>query len=198
VGNISVITPVAAAASVVTVILSLIFLGEALNKFQAMGISLTILGAILTSFKLNDLLKLRLKNTVAGVEYAIIAMLGWGVLFFIIDILVSELSWLLPILLIKAIGVLYLLIYSGSAKKNISFPKNVALFVILGGLLETVAFISFGVGITFDLTSVVAPIAFAFPVTAIILARIFLKEILEINQKIGVFSVIAGIVLLSI
>jgi len=198
VGYVSVISPISSSAAVVTVILSLIFLNEALTGLQALGVSLAILGTILTSFKIQNLLKLKLKNMAKGVQYALIAMVGWGILFVFIDVLVSRLDWFLPILIIKALGVPFILAYSNVLKKNISFPKNVGLFIVLGGILEAIAFLAFGFSITSENTSIVAPIVFAFPAVTIILARIFFKEILELNQKIGVVTVLSGLVLLSL
>lgn len=198
VGKVSIISPIAACWAVVTVVLSLIFLDETLTTIQAIGVGLAILGAILTSFKLHDLLKLKLTNIATGVEYAIIALLASGIYFVFIDALVAELSWFIPMLLIKTVAVFYLLAYSGATKKNISFPKNVALFVILIGVLEVIAFLSYGVGVTSEYTAIVAPISAAFPMVTIILARIFFRETLEINQKIGIVSVLTGLVLLSI
>lgn len=197
IGYVSIITPVSAAAAVVTVFLSLIFLNQVLTSLQAGGIAIIILGTILTSFKYHDLIKLKLKNVANGVGYAIIAMIGWGILFFFIDMLVSDLGWFIPIFYIKILGVIYVLTYSGITKKNISFPKTVALFVVLSGILESIAFLSFGVGVSLEFGAVIAPIAFAFPIVAIILARIFFKEILELNQKIGVVAVLTGLVLLA-
>lgn len=198
VGKVSIISPIAACWAVVTVILSLIFLNETLTALQIVGVSLAILGAVLTSFKLHDLLKLRLKNIAKGVEYAIIALLAWGVYFIFIDILVAELSWFLPMFLLKAVAVFYLLTYSCATKKNVSFPKNIILLIILIGVLEVIAFLSYGIGVTSEYTAIVAPICAAFPMVTIILARIFFKETLEINQKIGIISVLVGLVLLSI
>ncbi len=198
IGAVSIISPIAASYAAVTVVLSLIFLNETLTALQAIGIILAILGAILTSFKFHDLIKLRLKNFAAGVKYAVIAMLGWGVLIIFIDILVSKLGWFLPIFLIKAIIVFYALSYSFIAKKNISFPKHVGLFIILIGFLESMGFLAFGAGISLEYTAIIAPVSSVYPAITIILARIFFKEILDLNQKIGIAAVLLGLVLLSI
>ncbi|MAH01945.1 hypothetical protein CMO87_01800 [Candidatus Woesearchaeota archaeon] len=198
VGYVSIISPISSASAVITVILSLIFLNETLTRVQAIGVTLAILGAILTSFKFHDLIKLKLKNIATGVEYALITMFGWGVMVILIDILVSELGWFFPIFLLKVFVVFYVLMYSGITKKNISFPRNALLLVILAGILESGAFLLFGAGLTYENTSIIAPIVSAFPIVAIILARIFFKEILELNQKLGVVTVILGVVLLSI
>ena len=165
---------------------------------QITGAGLAILGAALASFKLHDLMKLKLRNVMKGVKYGVIAMIGWGISFNLIGILAAELSWFLPIFLIKIATALYLLAYSGATRQRISFPKNVALFIILIGILEFAAFLSYGIGVNSEKSAIIAPIASAFPMVTIILARIFLKESLEINQKLGVISVLAGLVLLSI
>lgn len=198
VGYVSIVSSIASSSAAITVILSLIFLKEVLTGLQVAGVSLAILGAILTSFKLHDLVKLKFKNMAVGVEYALIAMVGWGVMMIFITMLVSELGWFLPIFLIKASVVFFTLIYLIITRKDISFPKNITKILIPSGLLESAAFLALGVGISLEYTSIVAPIASAFPVIAIILARIFFKEILELTQKIGVVTVICGLVLLSI
>ena len=65
------------------------------------------------------------------------------------------------------------------------------------GVLEVIAFFAYGSGITSEFTAIVAPVSAAFPAVTILLARIFLKERLEINQKTGIFSILAGLVLIS-
>ncbi len=198
VGYVSIVSPISSAYAAITVILSLIFLSEKLTALQTIGVSLTILGAILTAFRFHDILKLRLKNIATGAEYGALAMIGWGVFFIFLGILISEWGWFLPILLIKVISVFYLLIYSAAVKKNISFPKHVILFIVAIGLLEGIGLLFFGLGVTQVYTAIVTPISSAYPMITIILARIFFKEILEINQKIGIAAVLTGLVLLSI
>lgn len=197
-GKVSIISPVAGCWAVVTVILSLVFLDEMLTALQAVGVSLAILGAVLTSFKLHDLMKLKLRNLATGVEYAIITLLAWGMLFAFIDVLVTELSWFLPVFFIKAVAVFYILTFSSVTKRNISFPKNVALFIILIGVLDFIGFLSYGIGLAYEYATIVAPIASTSPLVTLILARIFFKESLEMNQKIGIVSALIGLVLLSI
>ena len=198
VGNVSVVSPVSASATVITVILSILILKESINSLQAAAIAITICGAVLASFKLHDLMKLRLKNFSKGVEYALIAMFGWGILFILIDRLVDELGWFFPFFFLIMIELFYILAYSAFAKKALSFPKNAAVFIVLSSVFETTAFLSFGFGISMENIAVVSPIAFAFPAVTIILARIFFKEILDLNQKIGIAAVLLGLVLLAI
>ena len=198
IGAVSIISPIAASYAAVAVILSLVFLNETLTILQTIGIILAISGAILASFKLHNLAKLRLKNFATGIKYAIIAMLGWGMLVVLISILVSELGWFMPIFLVKMLIVLYALSYAGITKKNISFPKNALLLIILIGFLESGGFLAFGAGISLEYTAIIAPVSSVYPAITIILAQIFFKEIVETNQKVGIAAVLIGLVLLSI
>jgi len=197
IGQVSVISPIAACWGAVTVILSLIFLHEKLNLFQSVGVSLAILGAVLTSFRLHELFTLKKRAFVKGIHYALIAMFSWGIYFTLIGSLLPKTGWFLSIFFIKATAVGYLLLYSLGTKKEIAFPKKATLFVFLIGLLETIAFLAYGMGVNSEHTSIVAPIGAAFPMVTIILARIFFKERLEINQKIGIVSILTGLILLS-
>jgi len=198
IGNVSVISPISSAYAAITVILSLIFLNEKLNGLQTVGVSLAILGTILVSFKLHDLMKLKLKSVVSGVRYGLIAMLGWGIAFVFVGILVENLGWFFPPLLIKTAGIFYILAYAGTAKKSISFPKNAALLVALIGILETVGFLAIGAGMSFEQTSIVVPISSTYALMTVILAQIFFKEAIGLNQKIGIAAVLLGLVLLAI
>ncbi|MEM3421529.1 MAG: DMT family transporter [Candidatus Hadarchaeum sp.] len=198
VGKVSIVSPVSASWVVVTVILSLAFLGENLSRSQAIGVVLTISGVFLTSFKFRDLLKLRLRNLATGAQFAAISMVAWGVHYIFIDVLVAELGWFLPVLLVKAVTVFSLLMYSGFANRDISYPRSFVPMVVVVGILEATAFTAYGAGVASEFTAIVAPVAATFPVVTILLARIFFKEMVEINQKIGICAVLVGLVLLSI
>jgi len=198
IGKVSVISPIVACCAGVTVILSLVFLNETLSVLQAIGVIFAILGAILASLKHRDIRNLLPKDSEAGVKYALFTMLATGIIFVLIDVLVSELGWFMPMFLIRSAAVFYLLTYTLSAKKDITFPKNSTSLLIVVGTLEVAGILIYGAGITSEYTAVVAPIGAAFPVITIILARIFLKETLAANQKIGIISVLASLVLLSI
>jgi len=198
IGYVSVISPIAASGVIIAIILSTIFLGETLTSLQAIGVGFAILGAILTSFKFHDLIKLKLKSLAVGVKYALVAMIAIGIYLVLLDMLVEELGWFLPLLLVKVSTVLYFLVYTSMRKKNLSFPKKAPLFVILVGVFEVIGALSYMAGIGLEFTALVAPISATAPMLTIILARMFLKEMLDTNQKLGVVTVIIGVVLLSI
>jgi drug/metabolite transporter (DMT)-like permease len=198
IGTISVISPISAAYSAITVVLCIVFLNEKLNAQQSIGIILAILGTILVSFKFKDLIRLNLKNISVGVKYGLVAMLGWGIFYVFMKPLVVELGWFLPILLTKMVGLFYLLSYTSIAKKDISFPKNAALLIIGVGIVETMGFLFVGKGMISEKAAIVALVSSVYPIITIFLARVFFKEMLGLNQKIGVAAVLMGLVLLSV
>lgn len=198
VGQVSVVTPVSASWVVLTVMLCVIFLNETLTGAKLAGVVLVICAVILVSFKWRDMMHLRLKNIAAGVDYALLALLTFGVQYALVDYLVSELSWFLPIFFIKAFSLPMLLLYSSASRRDVSFPKVAATFIILIGFLEFLAFLGYGLGVNSDYTAIVAPITASSPIVTIALARIFFREAIDINQRIGIASFLVGLVLLSI
>lgn len=196
-GKVSINAPIGVSWPAVTVILGIIFLHETMSAMQAFAIALVILGGILASFRMQDLAKHDFGSPAAGVKYALVSMLGWGVVFVFIDVLVRELGWFFPALLTKIAAMPYLVAYAGLKKRSISQPKSVALYIILIGIFEVSGFLSYGFGLNSSYTSIVAPIIAASPAATLILAKIFFKETLDANQKAGVVSVVLGLILLS-
>ncbi|MGC8817426.1 MAG: EamA family transporter [Candidatus Hadarchaeum sp.] len=164
---------------------------------QLAGVALVICAVVLVSFKWRDLRGLRLKSLAAGVDYALFALFAFGVQYAIVDYLVSELGWFLPIFFIKSFSLPLLLFYSRAVRQKISFPKSAAPFVVTIGLLEFLAFLGYGLGVNSEYTAIVAPITAFSPIVTIALAKIFFKETVEANQKIGIVSFLLGLVLLS-
>lgn len=195
-GKVSIVMPVASCWAVVTVFLSLVLLNQSLTQNHIIGVVLAILGALLVSFKWEDLK--RLKNHADGVNYAVIAAIAYGTDFVLIDLIANEVGWFLPILFIGLVTACYLSIYAGISGRDISFPRNVWLFIVLVGILDTVAYLSYSSGVTAVYGAIVAPIGAASPAVSIILAKIFFKEKIEPHQEIGIGSVILGLILLSI
>ena len=61
-----------------------------------------------------------------------------------------------------------------------------------------VAFFAYAFGIRGEQVSIIVAIVAAFPLVTIVLARIFLKERLVLNQALGIASVITGLILISL
>src|SRR5271157_1157350 len=66
VGDVSIVSPVGSSYPILTVILSVLFLGENLTGLQIAAIASAIIGSVLVSFRLKDLLKLSTKRLAKG------------------------------------------------------------------------------------------------------------------------------------
>ena len=81
---------------------------------------------------------------------------------------------------------------------KIIFPLENVKFILAIALLEVTAFIAYGIGVATQKSTIIAPLASLSPAVTILLALIFLKEKIEINQKVGIAAALIGIVLLSL
>ncbi len=198
-GELSVISPIQASWVIITVILSVLFLKESLSRMQISAIIVTVIGIMLVSFKYKDLAKLNLKKFLPGVPEDIVSMAFWGVNFVIIGFLVSQFNWFVPIFFLRLFTVLFLFGSTGAKKERITFhTKKVIPWLILIGLFDVMAFVGFGLGVNSEYVSIVSPVAASFPLVTVILARVFLKEKLDLNQIIGFVGILIGLVILSL
>jgi drug/metabolite transporter (DMT)-like permease len=199
IGNVSIISPVASSYPALTVVLSVLLLGEKLTGLQEAAILTIIIGAILVPFKLSDFRKKKVKSISKGLKYAVIAAAGWGFMMIFIGVLASRLGWFMPILLMNFFGLGYLLSYSKAYRKDISLPKkSILIIIIFSAVLDVAASLSFSAGTTFAYIAIVATVSSVYPSITILLANFFFKEKLDADQWLGVLLVLFGLALLSI
>jgi len=216
-GEVSIVTPISAAFSFVTVILAILFLGEKPSLLKIASIILIVLGIILASI---DLRKLKNFKTAKGVKESLIALFLWGIYFFVLGFISRN---LLPVYLSKynlplaegmkivAINIfiftgifnsLFMLLYP-VLKKEIIKPadlkiKYMLLLFIINTFLYTLAWAAVNYGLVQEMISLVTPVSSLYPAITVILAVIFLKEKMVLNQKIGVLTILFGVFLISL
>lgn len=195
-GKVSLIAPVAACWAAVTSLLSIFFLNESITLPNWIGIIFAVLGAVLVSFKLKDILSLEFKKSSKGISYAFIAMFGWGISYVLFALLINELSWFIPFFIVRILIVAYMVPFAARTKFKIK--NRIWIFLILAAFFDAAAFLSYGYGAETSYNSLMAPLAAMFPAVTLIWARIFLKEKLSINQILGFASVILGLVFLAL
>ena len=195
VGNPSIVATVASASGAVTAILSLIFFNQQLTAIQITAVALIVLGTILVSFKSG---KLHLAKGHLGVGYAIIAMIGWGGFFFIISWAVQSVGWFTAGLLVEAMTVVVYLIYSTVTKTQVFIESKHYPYLVMLGVLNMIAFLSYNLGVTYGYTFVVAPVSAAAQVIVILFSLLVLKEGLSGNQKLGVLLALVGLIVIAL
>jgi drug/metabolite transporter (DMT)-like permease len=79
--------------------------------------------------------------------------------------------------------------------KSGKFPVKLLLLI---GVFDMAGFLSYSYGVAGAYASIVAPIGSAFALVSILLAKIFLKEKISLNQMIGMAAIVSGVVLIAI
>lgn len=196
--NRALVGTIASSFPMVTVVLSIVFLGEKVSGLQIIAILLVFIGLFLASFDLSGIRKGKFSLS-KGILFAIIAMFMWGIYFAFIKIPVSKIGWFWPNY-IAFLTFPLLLLYLRIKKKRLEKPteNNVFIPLIVSTLFVRIAEFSYNLGISKGLVAVVAPIAGANSTLFIILAFLILKDPIKRQQVIGIITTLIGIVLLSI
>lgn len=198
ISNASLVGTIAASFAALTVILSVVFLGDKITFLQAGVILLIFFGLALSTLNFREL-----KNGKAfsdkGILLALVAMVSWAIYFTFVKTLVNEVGWFWPNYISFLLFPLFFL-YMKIRKIRLERPTyNKALLPLLAStfLLRSGDF-SFNLAISQGLTSIVAPIAGSYPTLFVILAFLIFKDPITRQQVIGITTTLIGIVLLSI
>lgn len=197
VGNASLVGTIAGSFTSIVVILSLIFLGEKLSTSQAISIMVIFLGLIVSSIKF-DVFKDRHAWINRGTILALLAMAGWAIYFTFIKIPVQKVGFFWPSYITSISGAIFFLIFG---LKRIKMPTKTLnsgfIAVFASGVLLTIGSFAFNFAIGQSLSSIVAPIAGAYPALFALLAYILFKDPINKQQKIGMTTTLIGIILLG-
>ncbi|MFH1222210.1 MAG: DMT family transporter [Candidatus Micrarchaeota archaeon] len=197
-GPLSLVSPVSASFGVLTLLLGIIFLHEVPTLLQLAGIVIAIIGLILASFKLQELLKVKLHLASDGLKYAFLAMIAWAVFYILLDPLIASIGWLQTIVFLSVFAFIFILLYAFWKKEQVSVPLSDIPILAGAGVLGVLAYSFYGIGVTTEITSIVAPVTSLYPMVTVLLAWIFLKEKIEWNQAIGIALIIIGLVVLAL
>jgi drug/metabolite transporter (DMT)-like permease len=197
-GQVSIVSPIISSWGAITTLLALIILHETLTPTQLTMVVLIFIGVALTSLEYGGLKRIK-QNISLGVPEALIGVVIFGMAFFLSKFLVNDLGGILTLFYVRLTGFLYLLFSSPLKGIEFSLPKRKILFtLVVMGLLDSFGYFSYYTGIDRGLVSIVAPVAGLTSLFAVILARVFYKEKLVLNQKIGIALAITGLVGLSL
>lgn len=197
--KVSLVSPIGASWGLVTAVLSVVFFKEILSFNQTLAVALIVLGLILLSLDIKELIKIRKITVLGGVKEGLVAMFGWGISMFLIVGPSQELGWFLPVYIFRLFAIVLLILYVFWSKTDFKEKVRIEHLKLLlpVGLLDIFAFFSYSFGVQGESASIVAPVAAAFPLITIVLVRIFLKEELSLSQGLGIVGTALGLVLIS-
>ena len=193
VGAMGVVAPISACAAAIPVVVGLAT-GERPSVLQLAGVVVAVAGVVVASYEPAE--GRRRPAPTTGVGLALVAALGFGFFFVFLDEAAdTDLLWALLVGRITSstiLGVAALI-----ARPSLSMDAGDARALVLVGLLDVSANALFAAGTTMGLVSVVAVLGSLYPVTTIVLARVFLGERLRATQRSGAVGALAGVALIS-
>ena len=201
VGKVSLVAPISSGWSLILVLAGVLLYDEVLTTPQISAVGLVIIGSILVSTDLRELFtSSRVRFSDPGIPYALAAMFSWGIGWLFFNEAVKQIGWVTPNVILATSIIFFLAVYSVGSRQSLSPPASGndwvrAMFI---GLATMGAYISYSIGIEKYLTSIVGPLAATYPLVTVVLAGLVLREKTVCNQKLGMISVIAGVILLSV
>jgi drug/metabolite transporter (DMT)-like permease len=216
VGVMSIVAPVSSAYPALTVALA-IASGERITALRGAGLAVTLVGVILAATTFTSAAASTLNETAAkesatkeaaketahlskGVGWAILAALGFGVLFWFLGFyVVSAVGPTISVWVIRLTSFSVLAIAAIPARQSLNLPRGSVWWLLAAvGFLDTAAFVANNAGLHTGQVSVVSVLASLYGAVTVVLAWLFLREKLERSQWFGIILIFAGIVLVSI
>ena len=197
-GAIGLISPLANANSIVTLVVSVVFLGFKFNINQFLTILLIVAGIVVVSYQKS---KYKDKMAVYSVVYGLLAMLFFGIGFALLA-KINLFEWYQNQLMLGVasllVGVVIMFIYEKNHPIKAMIQASKSGLGIFGSLLISVGTLGLFAAISVNGNIVLtATIASASPLITVLLAYKIDHEHLKLNQRIGAFMVVSGVILLN-
>ena len=192
-GKVSVVTAVASAWLAVSVLLAWLLLGEVIAPPQW-----GIIGAITCGILMLSARGTTRGSGQTGFWYGVGAMLTIGMAAALIKPLSLATTPILAILVSKVFTLALLLVVALVQRAPVSWPgKGSRGIVAAAGLLDSLGFIAYSIGLTTGSVFTVAPITAAHSIVTMSLAWLFLHERPARIQALGIAITMAGVIGLS-
>jgi drug/metabolite transporter (DMT)-like permease len=202
IGVMSIVAPVSSAYPALTVTLA-IASGERITPLRGAGLAVTLIGVILaaTTFtpSTGDSAK-ESAHLARGVGWAILAALGFGVLFWFLGFyVVPAVGPAISVWVIRLTCFSVLAVAAVPTRQSLKLPSGSVWWLLAAiGFLDTAAFVANNAGLHTGQVSVVSVLASLYGAVTVLLAWIVLREKLERSQWLGILLIFVGIVLVSI
>ncbi|MBI3250612.1 MAG: DMT family transporter [Candidatus Andersenbacteria bacterium] len=200
-GQVGLLSPVFAAFSGITAVLSIVFFGEIIGGYLLVGLVTIFIGILLVNIDIKAFFSRRLRFTrIPGFKEVAFATLMAGLWTLSWDVFIGGADWLSYTFFMYSFMTFAILVASAVQRVDLFAVKSsIWKFLILIGVCETFAYLAISLGYSATpRTSVVALLSGAFSLPTIILARMFLKEKITLIQTVGSLIIIVGIMMLSV
>jgi uncharacterized membrane protein len=194
VGEMSVVAPVCAVLTAVVPVIVGVALGNHLSALAALGVAIAIPAAALTAFQRKEGTG-RLSHR--GVLEGALSGVGFALLFIALD-RAGTASGAWPLLPGQTVAFLLVLPFGWKIVRNLSEPTRTTLMMVAAGILSGIANLFFLAATGAGELAIVAVLTSLYPAVTILLARLVLGERWNPIQLLGLFAVVAAIVLIAL
>ncbi|MEK6720131.1 MAG: DMT family transporter [Chloroflexota bacterium] len=204
IGPLAVVSPTVAAFGGLTVILSVLFLGETLTPLQAVGAVLATIGVVFVGFVSDGNLR-ETRIVGSGVLFGFAALVLFALMTIASSTPIREVGWLEFSLLARTVNVVavWLLLVASLATNAPALrpflaagearSRRGAIAILLAGLLDVAGLISFTYGLEVAETWIVGLASSFGPAIAVVVAVLFMRERLRPTQWLGLGILAAGL-----
>jgi transporter family protein len=218
-GLIAVVSPIFSAFVIFAVVVGLVLFRERLTPVQGLAVVLLIAGILLASSDWRQIKRWgaggastpgdapgntrgetggETHRFTQGVPEAVCAMLTAGIFFSVLTYLARQLGWFGPILRIRIGAALVTGLLMLAIRHKPSLIHGGAYWILLAGMIDSLAYLAFNMGIRAAPAALIAPIAGSFSLVTILLVLIFFRERPAANQWAGIAAIIAGIIVMGV
>jgi len=204
IGSVSIAAPISSSYPAITMVLAFLS-GERFQPLRTFGLAVTLTGVVLAaiSFSVNSSSASTTPSRVrlaAGVSWAIVSAIGFGILFWFLGFHVVPLTGsTFSVWMIRLSTFTTLAIVAAPARQTLRVPAgNTWLLLATVGVTDTIAFVSNNAALRLGQVSVASVLASLYGAVTVLLAWIFLRERLERTQWCGIVLIFIGIVLVSV
>jgi drug/metabolite transporter (DMT)-like permease len=194
-GTMGVVSPIAALGVVVPVLVGLAR-GERPAAVQLVGIAIAVMGVVLASGP-----ELSGRAGATPLLLALVAAVGFGLaLLFIAEGSATSTLMTLVAMRVTSVSILavaLLLVLRRRARPALALDRRDLWLVVLIGVGDVAANLTFGLASTRGLVSVVAVLGSLYPVVTVLLARVVHGERLGAAQTVGVAGALGGVALIA-
>ena len=208
IGPLAVVSPTVAAYGGLTVILAVIFRGEALSFGQAVGAGIATIGVVLAGIVFDGGIR-GTRIVSRGIGFALVALVLFAVVTVAMAGPIKAAGWLPVVLVSRIVNTIVSCVLLGAVLANRSprlepfvaatEPATRAAFavVVLAGLLDVLGLISFAIGLEVAETWLVGLASSFGPAVAVLVAVALLGERLQRSQWVGLAGIAAGLLFVA-
>jgi transporter family protein len=196
-GPVALVSPLTSAYAVIPIALAWLVLGEHIDAWFGIGAALATVGVLLVSMdprQFGEATKLKRD----GLPYALGAMGLFGAATFILGVVSRHIGWIPTVTLGRVFTVVALAPFIAVRRPSVTVagPWLVVAGLVVG-VMDVLGIMSFSHGAQVAPLSLVAAVSATFPLIPFVGGLVVLRERPAFSQAVGVFAVVAGLVLLA-